>query len=84
MADVTLHDGREITFDLYTFNITEYKSMFEDESGAKSNALIEKSAGLKDGELATLPFPDERKINAVFFEKCRNVTKDPNLESAST
>ena len=84
MADVTLHDGREITFDLYTFNFTEYIEIFEEGNQDKANALVAKSAGLTTEELQGLPYPDNRKVFADFFKRCREVTKDPNSESAST
>ena len=84
MADVKLHDGTEITFDLYKFTVAEYKVLFTDDSGEKQDALISLAAGLKDGEIKKLSFPDGMKLSAAFYEKCRSVTKDPNSESAST
>ena len=87
MTDVILHDGREITIDLYTFSNAEYMDIFkgdEDEQQAKGEALISRAAGLSLEEFRALAFPDSRKVYGKFFSKCRDVVKDPNSESAST
>lgn len=82
MADLTLSDGKEITFDLYKFTFAEYSKIFEDD--AHADELISKSIGMEAEALRALPFPDNRRIFAAFFKKCRDVMTDPNLESAST
>ena len=86
MTDVTLHDGREITIDLYTFTNVEYMDIFkgtEEEQQAKGEAIISRAAGLTSDEFKALSFPDSRKVYDKFFSKCRDIVKDPNSESAS-
>ena len=82
MADVKLHDGREITFDLYTFTFEEYRLSFEDDE--KQAAMISKAVGLSLEEFRVLSFPDNRKVVHGFFVRCTDIIKDPNSESAST
>jgi len=84
MADVILHDGKEITLNLYSFTYDEYMEIFGEGNEQKADALVAKCAGLTAEELKALPYPDNRKIYFQFFKKCREVTQDPNSESAST
>ena len=83
MSDYKTKDGKEITFDLYTFTNAEYMQIFG-EGDDVLNKLVAKAAGITVEELNALPYPDNRKIVALFFEKCRDVTKDPNSASVST
>lgn len=84
--DVTLHDGKEITFDLNAFTLKEYMSIFEDDEkyNERSSELVAKSSGMTAEEVQSLGYADNRKLFAAFFAKCRDVTKDPNSESASS
>lgn len=84
MADVTLKDGREITFDLYSFTFEEYLKIFSDKGEEVSNDLIARSAGITVEEYLHLPYPDNRKIYKKFFDLCRDVMSNPNSESAPT
>ena len=77
-----LKNGKEITFDLYTFTFDEYKNSFEDEE--KQAELIARAAGLSLQEFKELSFPDNRKVVHGFFKHCTEIIKDPNSESAST
>ena len=85
MTDLTLHDGKEITIDLYTFTNKEYMEIFEgDKQFEKADELIAKATGLTVKEFQELPYPDNRKIYRAFFKKCVDVITDPNSESVST
>ena len=84
MADFTTKDGKEITFDLYTFTNAEYMDIFGDDNDGKVEQLIAKATGLTVDEFNALPYPDNRKIFMLFFKKCRDVATDPNLASASS
>lgn len=83
MADVTLKNGREITFDLYSFTFDEYLKIFSEDDKA-GNELISRAAGITVEEYLHLPYPDNRKIYKKFFELCRDVMSNPNSESAPT
>ncbi len=75
MADVTLHDGREITIDLNAITITEYRSLFDKNQPAdEEDAIFSKVAGCN---VAELPFNDYRKVTAAFFAKVKE-PPDPN------
>jgi hypothetical protein len=79
MADVTLSDGKEITFDLSRMTIREYRGMFETQEDAdKSDATLARVAGITVEELQALPYPDYRKLARVFFKRCREPDTDPN------
>lgn len=85
MADVVLHDGRTITFDLYRFTFAEYMAVFSAEDGEQqANELIARAAGMQADEYVNLPYPDNRRIYKKFFELCRDVMANPNSESAPT
>ena len=88
MTDLTLHDGKEIAFDMNAFRLDEYLAMFEDDKDNKSedkqNVVVGKATGMKPEDIKSLGFEDNRKLFAAFFSKAREVTKDPNSESAST
>lgn len=86
MADVKLHDGREITFNLNAFTLQEYMAIFDDEEKYQELAskLIAKSSDMTADDIQQLGFADNRILFSTFFAKCRDVTKDPNSESASS
>ena len=85
MADVTLSDGREITFDLNKISIKEYRALFTvEQPDDEEYATLAKAAGIKTEEVATLGFEDWRRFGAAFFAKAREPLADPNSASAST
>ena len=84
MTDLTLHDGREIAFDLYSFTFTEYMEIFGEGNEEKADALIARSINLTVEDFKALPYPDNRKVVNLFFKKCREVTENPNSASASS
>ena len=79
MADVTLSDGREITFDLNAISIKEYRALFDsgqpDEDEYRSLAKV---TGLGAKEIGDLPFLEWRKLYRAFLEKCAQPLADPN------
>ena len=89
MSDVTLSDGRELTVDLSTFTIKEYRAMADpsqnrDEALASEDELISKALGLSLEDYQNLSFPDWRKASRAFFKKVQEPLSDPNSASAST
>ena len=56
MADITLADGREITFDLGTLTVKEYRALFDPkQTQADEDATMAKVTGLSADELQALP-----------------------------
>ena len=85
MADITLSDGREITFDLFKITFGEWKGLFDpEESDQESDTKIARCAGLTYEELLALPLPDSKRLSAAFFKRAREPLADPNSLSAST
>jgi hypothetical protein len=79
MADLTLSDGKEITFDLSKMTIREYRGLFSTtEDTDTSDGTIAKVAGLTLEEFQALPFPDYRRVSAKFFARAREPLTDPN------
>lgn len=84
MADLTLQDGTEITFNLRAFTTREYLGMFDkSESDERSDKTLAKAAGLDHKVLMALPFEDYKRILAAFFKKCNDPLESPNSQSAS-
>jgi hypothetical protein len=85
MADITLSDGREITFDLNKISIREYRALFKTtQPDDEEYASLAKVCGLKPDDVASLGYVDWRKLCLAFFNKAREPLADPNLPSAST
>lgn len=85
MADVTLHDGRELTIDLYAISIREYRSLFDRAQPQENeDALIAKCVGLTLEQYLDLPQPDYRRVGEAFLRRAREPLADPNSASASS
>jgi hypothetical protein len=85
MADITLSDGRALTFDLYQLTIKEYRSLFDKtQAQDEEDRLIARTAGLSLDEYQALPYPDFRRLAEAFFKKAREPLSDPNSASASS
>lgn len=85
MADVTLHDGRELTVDLQLITIREYRTLFDrTQPQENEDALIAKCVGLSLDEYLSLSQPDFRRVVEVFLKRAREPLADPNSASAST
>jgi hypothetical protein len=78
-ADVTLHDGKEITFDFYKINISDWRTLFDD--GAETTKEFAEKVGrvcnLTADELSTLPFPDYRLLMNTFWKRSQDPLTDP-------
>jgi hypothetical protein len=85
MSNVTLSDGRKVTFDLYKCSLQEFRNLLDpgrpEEEG---DAILGKITGMSAEEIRQLPYPDYRALVKGFFEATRNPLADPNLESVST
>lgn len=78
-VDVTLHDGTEITFDFFKINITEWRSLFEEnaENTREFAEKIGKVCGLTADQLLTMPFPDYRALISAFWKRSQDPLSDP-------
>lgn len=85
MADLTLHDGREITFDLNAISITEYRSVFDPAANNDvSDAVVAKASCLTVEEVRALSLVDYHRLAKAFFGRAADPLSDPNSQSAST
>ena len=85
MADITLSDGREITFDLNKISIREYRALFKvNQPDDEEYASLARVAGLKPEDVSSLSYVEWRKFCFAFFEKARQPLADPNSLGAST
>ena len=85
MADITLSDGREITFDLNKISIKEYRALFKPEQpDTEEYKLLARVSGLTADEVGNLGYDDWRRFARAFFEKAREPLADPNSVGAST
>ena len=85
MSDITLSDGREITFDLNKITIKEYRALFRvEQPDEEEYASLAKVSGLTAEEVANLGFKDWRRFARAFFEKASQPLADPNSAGAST
>ena len=85
MADITLSDGREITFDLNKISIKEYRALFKPEQpDTEEYKLLARVSGLTADEVGNLGYDDWRRFARAFFEKAREPLADPNSAGAST
>lgn len=84
-ADVTLHDGRELTVDLNQITIREYRTLFDrGQPQENEDALIAKCVGLSLDEYLSLSQPDYRLVGQAFLKRAREPLADPNSASASS
>jgi hypothetical protein len=79
MADITLADGREITFDLGTLTVKEYRALFDPkQSQADEDATMAKVTGLSTDELQALPLLEWKRVYRRFLTVCAQPLADPN------
>lgn len=85
MADVTLSNGRGLTFDLSKITISEFRSLLDPaQDEHKGDELVGGCSGMTAAEIGALPFPEYQKLMRAFFRKAREPLADPNSPSAST
>ena len=77
-ADVTLHTGKEITFDFHQIKFKEWRGLFDkDEPEETSNAKIAKVCGLTPAEFDDLTFADHFLLMQEFWKRSRDPLTDP-------
>lgn len=85
MPDMTLSDGREITFDLMALSLTEFRALFDSKQPqVEADAILARVAGMTLEEYGALPYLEWRRLTIEFFKKSRNPLADPNSASEST
>jgi hypothetical protein len=80
MADITLSDGREITFDLKKVSLKEYRALFDPKQPRETeDATISKVSGLTVDEYVDLPLEDSKRLVVAFIKRAQKpVGADPN------
>jgi hypothetical protein len=80
MADITLSDGREITFNLAIVTLREYRALFDKTQPQSSeDEIISKVCGLGIEEYLDMPYQDWRRLLIAFFKRSREpIGADPN------
>jgi hypothetical protein len=85
MPDVTLSDGREITFDLSSLTLGEYRALFSAKQKPEDeDRIISRTSGIPVEEFGSLKYLDWKRLTLAFFKKTRSPLADPNLDSEST
>lgn len=85
MPDMTLSDGREITFDLMALSLAEFRALFDaKQPQAEADAILARVVGMTLEEYNALPYLEWRRMTVEFFKKSRNPLADPNLAGEST
>jgi hypothetical protein len=85
VADVTLHDGRDLSVDLHKITIREYRSLFDRAQPQENeDALIARCVGMTLDEYLSLSQPDYRRVGEAFLKRAREPLADPNSVSASS
>jgi hypothetical protein len=82
--DITLHDGRTVTVDLYRVSQKDYRAIFTADAEGQ-DAIVAKAVGMTGDELAELPRPDWKLIVDTFFELVRRpLAETPSDKPATT
>lgn len=89
-ADVTLHDGRKLTLDIYCIKGKEYRALVA-LIGADRGKLVEaedilvaRAWGLSVDAYTDLSPPEMLRLGQEFYKAAREPLADPNSVSAST
>lgn len=78
MADFELHDGRDVTFDLYAISMAEYRALFNpSQPDADEYATLAKVTGLTAGDIAGLPMMEYRRLFKAMLDKAREPLENP-------
>lgn len=79
MADLTLSDGRDITFDLSAYTVREYRSLFNrDQAAEEGDEIVGRAAGLTVDEVGSLAHVDYKRLLTAFFKRASEPLADPN------
>lgn len=83
MADFTLSDGREITFNLSEISMAEYTALFDKASPAENDSVvIARVMGMTPEEYTaiqtspTVSLKEWKQLHRAFFRKCREPLGD--------
>lgn len=83
MPDLTLQDGREITFNLRAITLKEWTGIFNPrESETRTDKTLAKACGIEWKEFEKICLEDYRIILDAFFKRCREPLSNPNSPSA--
>lgn len=79
MADITLSDGTEVTFDLSKMTYGQWLGLFDaKESDERSDETLARVAGLEMKVLKALPFLEYKRVFQALLKKAREPLADPN------
>ena len=79
MSDITLENGREITFDLSKMTYGQWLGLFDPkESDERSDKTLARVSGLEMKELKALPLPEYKRLLQAMQKKARSPLSDPN------
>ena len=81
MADITLSNGREITFDLACLSLREFRGLFDKTQPQEAeDKIIAKVCGMTADEYLDLPYEEWKRILVAFFKRARSPvgSTDPN------
>ena len=85
MADVTLSDGREITFDMWKVTYKQWKIIWDPGTSEEDTDVhVARCAGLTVDELHSLPQPDWKALIHALHRKGTQPLSTPNSQRAST
>jgi hypothetical protein len=80
MADITLSDGREITFDFKQLSLREYRALFDPKQPRETeDNTISRVCGITVDEYLDLSLEDsKRMVSAMIKRSQKPVGADPN------
>lgn len=79
MSDITLENGREITFDLSKMTYGQWLGLFDSrESDERSDKTVARTAGMSYEDLKALPFIEYKRLFSALTKKARSPLSDPN------
>lgn len=79
MADIKLGDGKEITFDLTSLTLKEYRALFDPKQPKEDeDRIVSRAAGLSLEEYVNLTYLDWKRLFVAFLKKAREPIVDPS------
>jgi hypothetical protein len=76
MADCTLSDGREVTFDLNRMTVREWRGFLDNVTPEIEDSLIERCAGFGPGEIGELGVDDWKALSSAFYKRISDPRAD--------
>jgi len=81
---IKLSDGTEFEIDLYKLTVSEVRTLLDNKKKEDDgDAILAKAVGMTAKQIASLPFPDYRKITRAFWQAIRNPLADEETEKNS-